>query len=167
MQRELKFQVGDAIHTVTVTGDGEGYRIDVGASRFFVQARPGSGGRLDLDVDGRRVRAYAAKASGTWRVALDGETWSLPMPDPRRLGRRTTGAADGGSLDAAMPGRVLDVLVVEGGTVAKGDTLVLLEAMKMELRVTAPAAGAVVRVHVSPGQVVERGQRLVEVAGEQ
>jgi 3-methylcrotonyl-CoA carboxylase alpha subunit len=163
MQRELKFQVGDAIHTVTVTEDGEGYRIDVGTSRFFVQARPGSAGRLDLDVDGRRVRAYAVKASGKWLVALDGETWTLATPDPRQPARRATDTADGGNLDAAMPGRVLDVLVVEGDTVAKGDTLVLLEAMKMELRVTAPTDGTIARIHVTPGQVVGRGQRLVEV----
>ena len=62
-----------------------------------------------------------------------------------------------------MPGRVLDVLVAEGDSVQKGDTLVLLEAMKMELRVQAPGDGQVARVLCAAGQVVERGQLLVEL----
>ncbi|MBK8047020.1 MAG: acetyl-CoA carboxylase biotin carboxyl carrier protein subunit [Anaerolineales bacterium] len=62
-----------------------------------------------------------------------------------------------------MPGRVLDVLVAAGDRVKKGDTLVLLEAMKMELRITAPHDGSVTRALVQPGQVVERNQILVEL----
>ena len=62
-----------------------------------------------------------------------------------------------------MPGRVLDVLVAAGDAVKRGATLVLLEAMKMELRIQAAADGQVTRIHVKPGEVVERGQVLVEV----
>ncbi|MFZ2359017.1 MAG: acetyl-CoA carboxylase biotin carboxyl carrier protein subunit, partial [Anaerolineae bacterium] len=69
-----------------------------------------------------------------------------------------------GSLAAAMPGLVLDVLVAEGDEVSQGQPLVLLSAMKMELRIAAPAAGKVVKVHCQAGQVVERGQVLVEIA---
>jgi propionyl-CoA carboxylase alpha chain len=56
------------------------------------------------------------------------------------------------------------VLAGEGAMVVKGDTLVLLEAMKMELRVAAPSAGRIVKVNCQAGQVVERGQVLVELA---
>jgi biotin carboxyl carrier protein len=62
-----------------------------------------------------------------------------------------------------MPGLVREVLATEGAAVKRGDTLVVLEAMKMELRLTAPYAGRVRRVHCAAGQVVERGQRLVEL----
>ena len=62
-----------------------------------------------------------------------------------------------------MPGRVLDVLVKPGDSVRKGETLVLLEAMKMELRIAAPADGTVQRVHVTPGQIIERAAPLVEL----
>jgi methylmalonyl-CoA carboxyltransferase 1.3S subunit len=53
--------------------------------------------------------------------------------------------------------------VSEGDTVERGQTLVILEAMKMELRVTAPEAGRVKRLLVQMGDVVERGQALVEI----
>ncbi|MFZ1769069.1 MAG: acetyl-CoA carboxylase biotin carboxyl carrier protein subunit, partial [Caldilinea sp.] len=82
-------------------------------------------------------------------------------PDQRR--RSAQPLASGGALEAAMPGRVLDVLVAAGDAVKRGATLVLLEAMKMELRIQAAADGQVTRIHVKPGEVVERGQLLVEV----
>jgi biotin carboxyl carrier protein len=63
-----------------------------------------------------------------------------------------------------MPGKVLDVLVENGQEVEAGATLVLLEAMKMELRITAPQAGTVQHVFVEPGEIVDQGQSLVEIA---
>lgn len=62
-----------------------------------------------------------------------------------------------------MPGLIVDVLVKEGDEVARGAALVVLEAMKMETRLTAPATGRVRCVHCAKGQTVERGQVLVEL----
>jgi biotin carboxyl carrier protein len=67
-------------------------------------------------------------------------------------------------LEAAMPGLVRRVLVREGDSVERGQALVMLEAMKMEIRVSAPHAGKVVKVLVSPGETVDRGRRLIELA---
>jgi biotin carboxyl carrier protein len=63
-----------------------------------------------------------------------------------------------------MPGRILSVRVAAGARVAKGDVLVVLEAMKMEHAVRAPKDGVVTRVLVSEGQMVGLGDVLVEVA---
>ena len=136
MRREFKYQNGAAVHTVTVEPDGDRLTVRVGESVFSIVARPVDQGRLDLEVDGRRLRAYAVQSGNKYYVAVEGQTWTFQRPDERA--RRKSGAGAGtGSLQAAMPGRVLDVLVAEGDVVAKGDTLVLLEAMKMELRITA------------------------------
>jgi biotin carboxyl carrier protein len=62
-----------------------------------------------------------------------------------------------------MPGTVLEVLVSPGDVVSAGQVLVLLEAMKMELAVHAPADGTVSAVHVSGGELVRAGQPLAEV----
>jgi len=72
-------------------------------------------------------------------------------------------APAGGSLAAPMPGSVLRVDAAPGDTVAAGDAVVVLEAMKMELAVQAPAAGVVRAVHVRPGDVVSAGQALIEL----
>jgi biotin carboxyl carrier protein len=66
------------------------------------------------------------------------------------------------AIRAPMPGTVLAVRVAEGDAVEAGQTLVTLEAMKMENAVTAPSNGTVARVHVAPGQQVQRGDPLVE-----
>jgi biotin carboxyl carrier protein len=66
-----------------------------------------------------------------------------------------------------MPAQVRAVQVAEGEQVEKGQTLLLLEAMKMEIRVRAPGAGRVARLLVSPGQAVEKEQVLVEVREEE
>ena len=69
----------------------------------------------------------------------------------------------GGSLAAPMPGTVLRVLVAPGDHVAAGQTLVLLEAMKMELAVAAPGDGVVSAVHVEAGELVQGGAALAEI----
>jgi biotin carboxyl carrier protein len=162
MAREFRYQVGDAVRTVTVEARDGYYEVRVGDAVIRLSARLAANGRLDLELDGRRLRTYVARSGQRRYVSLRGDAWTLDPPDPRAA-RRAERAGGGGSLTATMPGRVLDVLVAEGDTVRKGDTLVLLEAMKMELRIQAPADGEVSRVLCAPEQVVERGQVLVEL----
>jgi 3-methylcrotonyl-CoA carboxylase alpha subunit len=68
-----------------------------------------------------------------------------------------------GGLVAPMPGVVLDVLVSAGESVEAGQTLMILEAMKMEHRIVASADGTVTAVHFSAGDRVEQGTNLLEV----
>ncbi len=70
---------------------------------------------------------------------------------------------DQASLSAPMPATVRAVLVVIGQSVALGDTVVVLEAMKMELPLRAPHDGIVVKVHCAPGDLVQPGVLLVEI----
>lgn len=160
MSRTFRYRLGEDERTVHVEEDGDRRQVRVGEHIFAITAHAGEAGRLDLCVDGRRQRAYVAHQGDRTYVWLDGQVWTFTRPDPRR---RTQRHDPGGSLEAAMPGRVLDVLVIVGDVVQPGDTLVLLEAMKMELRIQAAGAGVVSMVHVQPGQVVERGQRLIEI----
>ena len=165
MKSEFTYQVGDEIRTVTVARDGDCFQVTIGEQTYQVRARRPEHGRLNLQVGDRRLRAHVASDGLRRYVALAGQTWSLERPQPQQ--KRRGGAAGGpgaGSLEAAMPGLVLDVLVAEGDEVSQGQPLVLLSAMKMELRIAAPVAGTVQAVHCSPGEVVERGQVLVEMA---
>ena len=72
--------------------------------------------------------------------------------------------AAGESVTAPMPGNILKVLVSPGQQVGEGDTLVILEAMKMENEVVAPRAGTVAQILVSKGSTVETGAALVVLA---
>ena len=83
----------------------------------------------------------------------------------RRRGRAAAGDGPGDVL-APMPGAVLEVLVAEGDRVESNQTVVIMESMKMELVITASRSGVVRRVAVEPGQQVERGMRLLELAAD-
>ena len=82
------------------------------------------------------------------------------------------GDADAGgggeaSLDAPMPGTVVQLRVEPGATVTAGETLVVLESMKMEISIAAPRDGEVAEVLVAAGDQVERGATLIELAAEE
>ena len=158
--------VGDEeqIRVVKIEQDGERYRITVDGRPYEVKAHRPEHGSINLSINGRRLRATVAHDGLRRHVAFTStKRCVVQQPDPRaRQRRRGPGAGEGG-LEAAMPGQVLDVLVRPGDTVTRGQTLVLLEAMKMELRIAAPLDGQVRAVHCAAGQVVERGQILIEL----
>ena len=70
-------------------------------------------------------------------------------------------SAGGQSVDAPMPGKILDIKVKAGDAVSFGQCVVVMEAMKMETEIVAPAAGTVASVNVSVGDAVDTGAVLV------
>ena len=73
------------------------------------------------------------------------------------------GQASAGTLKTDMPGKVVKLLTAEGATVNKGDTLLILEAMKMENEIKAGVDGVVKTVNVSEGQNLESGHVMIEI----
>jgi len=111
--------------------------------------------------DGDRVaRVYAVSAGGTVWVFHDGITYEVAEQRPARV----RSGAPGESLTAPMPATVVHVKVNAGDTVTRGDILIVLEAMKMELPVRAPSDGRVTAIHCQPGQLVQPDTILIEFA---
>jgi acetyl/propionyl-CoA carboxylase alpha subunit len=108
--------------------------------------------------------ATAVREGDVAWVSYRGETYRLASVTARRR-PATRGAEETPSLEAPMPGRILAVRTSAGATVAKGDVLVVVEAMKMEHAVRAPRDGAIKRVLVSEGRMVALGDVLVEMDG--
>jgi 3-methylcrotonyl-CoA carboxylase alpha subunit len=161
---EFRYQQGDTPHTVRIIQQGDRYEVLIGDRRYEVSAREVNPHTLDLLIDGRFVRAtHADTGKDRWVTVGD-----APLHATRLLQRRQRRAKGGGSgsLAATMPGQVTGVLVAAGDSVTTGQVLVLMEAMKMEMRIVAPSDGTVGKVLVEQGEQVERGQVLVEmVAG--
>jgi biotin carboxyl carrier protein len=96
------------------------------------------------------------------RLWVDGNVFIYENVESRRqVNRESTGL--GGDIVAPMPGRVVQVLVQVGDAVQRGQTLIILESMKMELEIAAPRDGVVKRIPVEPGAQVDKGMRLVEL----
>ena len=162
---EYRYQFGGETKTIRLERTDETYRVSIdGVSAREVRVTHVADGVLELDMGNVKRRVHVAREGQTRYVALGSDVYELQRVE-RSASRKGYAHGDVGadSLIAAMPGQVVSVSVKEGDEVAHGQTLVILEAMKMKLRVTAPHAGRVQRVLVTQGQVVERGQLLVEM----
>ena len=95
-------------------------------------------------------------------VIRDGVNLVFVLPD--LLSPPKAAHAGSGRVLAPIPGRVVSVLVNAGDSVTQGQTLVVLEAMKMELALTAPQDGVVRMINVAAGDMVSDGAELVELA---
>ena len=131
-----------------------------GDTDFRIELRDGT-----VLVDGEAVvpprHAWCVADGDTRWVFIAGEVFEFEVQRP---GRRRS-AAHHGSLAAPMPATVLRINVAAGAAVKRGDTLLVLEAMKMELPVRAPADGVVKSVTCREGELVQPGAPLVEMEG--
>jgi biotin carboxyl carrier protein len=110
---------------------------------------------------------YAAK---TFSLKVNGSTHHVQLDDEldtliKQLGLTIKSNQKSNHLKAPMPGLVLEVMVNAGQTVKKGDTLLILEAMKMENSLKCQADAVVKMVHVKKGTAVEKGELLIEMEG--
>jgi 3-methylcrotonyl-CoA carboxylase alpha subunit len=117
------------------------------------------GGRYELVTDSGRRLVYAERRGGATWVFLEGRVFVIRPDDPQVRSRHRDEAA----LAAPMPATVVAINITPGQDVKAGDALVVLEAMKMELAVTAPHDGRVRRVACRVGELVQPGVPLVEL----
>jgi biotin carboxyl carrier protein len=156
------YQHDGKTYTVTLEAQPDGStQASVNGVRYPVVAVPLREGGWQLSIGGQRLTAYTAQQGSARYVNLSGTSYTLALADARSTRRRTS--SGGGDLTAQMPGQVVSVLVAEGDVVTRGQALVVLEAMKMEIRASAPADGRVKRLLVKVGDIVERGQPLLEI----
>ena len=111
------------------------------------------------DGDRTWTVAVAGPADNRW-VWIDGRVFRL---DPPSAGR-SRGRAASNELSAPMPATVVSLMVEVGASVVRGDTLIMLEAMKMELAIRAPHDGTVARIACQAGAIVQPGVPLVELS---
>lgn len=117
-----------------------------------------------MDLDGRSVRVAAQKVQGRLWFHLDGQTYVYEKQNGRA---RKGGVKEAtGVIEAPMPGKILRVDVTTGSEVKIGQTLVVMEAMKMEYTLAADKAGVIGEVGCQVGDQVGLGQLLVRIEGE-
>ena len=160
---------GAAKHSVTLERDGANHDIEVtmdGAGRFMVgelnlTLTPATKGwRVDVDGIQQIVELVVTESSVT--VFDQGRSYAFERPDP--LAQSSAQGASGNDVIAPMPGMVRQVLAAKGDQVAEGDALMILEAMKMEHRLTAPRDGTIKELLCATGDQVSDGALLLRLA---
>jgi acetyl/propionyl-CoA carboxylase alpha subunit len=159
MEHRFRYQGKD--YRVSLERASESLNARVDERVHHLRRLPTGEGALILEIDGQLHRISFARDSAGLLLAQGGVTYRLEGVDPlgalRVLHRHDHG------LEAPMPGQVRLVAVKVGETVERGQTLVVVEAMKMEIRITAPEPSRVLKIRHRAGDQVERGQVLVEL----
>ena len=159
------------------------YKITVNGSLYEVDIHQGTlnGKPFSLDMvrtgpasfhvlqGGRSFEAKLVKADHERKefvIQIKSNRYTINAKDRydellHEMGMDAAGAGKIGEVRAPMPGLVLDVMVKEGQVVAKGDPLLVLEAMKMENELRAPADGTIQKIYAAKGDKVEKGAVLV------
>lgn len=160
MSSSLRGKDGATI-SVEARGQGQDWIVQSADARRVVQLLEHDAERIVFALDGKVHRAYVRVTSHDVRVVLGGRE----VVFQRQATSAGTGAhaADAHEpvLRAPVPGRVLKVNIEAGATIQAGDVLVVIEAMKMETPVVAPADGKVAEIHATSGELVEQDQPLV------
>lgn len=138
-----------------------------------------------FNISGKEHSAHVVEHEDTLEVTVDGKIYTVTLPERKPAekpvvkpavataapvaaapvaSKPAAAPAGGNVVTAPLNGKITQVLVKAGDQVAAGDTVVMLEAMKMENSITAEAAGTVKAVLVNVGDQVDGGQALVELA---
>ena len=144
---------------------GDTYRVKLG-ERWIAADVVAAGGLHSLRLeDGTQFPLAHHREGNTHQITIGASTMEVEIVDPLAL-RRKRGddhLGDTGIIKALMPGRIARVLVEKGAAVRRGTGLLVLEAMKMENEIPAPADGVVDEIFVKAGDTVEGGADLLHL----
>ncbi len=159
-QRTLQLRTAEIDKSISVAYAGNGFVLTLDKQATPVSGEFKPDGTLHAYLDGRRVNVTVIVSGEKRHVFLDGRAYEFVAVDPLFHAGDAGGAE--GHLTAPMPGKVIALLVKAGDKVEKGAPLLILEAMKMEHTIVAPAAGVVKLFHFGIGDQVGDGAELVE-----
>jgi 3-methylcrotonyl-CoA carboxylase alpha subunit len=159
----LNFRTDEQDMMVDVRRQDGRWLLNIEGQEVPLQADLDHRGCWLVDTHQGRRRLWVAVRGDERLVFCDGRVHSFRLPDPENEDVETDTTA-GPNLVANMPGKVVRVLAGPGALVQAGQTLVIMESMKMETELEAAVGGEIQTVHVEDGQVVAQGDILVTIA---
>ena len=161
-----RYESRNQLYEVNLERSGQVYQANVDGQTYEFEIMQDQPGSLTLRFEGRPVTLYWA-TDGTHRwISYEGCTHRLDKPSNRRPGVESL-AGQQKYIRAPMPSLVRKANVQEGDRVKKGQTMLLLEAMKMEIHIQAPYDCKVASLKVKENDTVERDQLLIEIESDQ
>jgi 3-methylcrotonyl-CoA carboxylase alpha subunit len=159
--QELGFHDGTGERTIIAIAQGRNWLIEISGKKVRGSAERRPDGTLSIVLDGVRGFVTVLARRPETMVLVGGEHWRLVETDP--LAVRESEDPTAGRLTAPMPGRLTRLMVGGGDNVRRGEPLMIIEAMKMEHTVAAPADGTVEAVRYTVGDLVEEGAELISL----
>ncbi len=160
------FKINEREINVELSRSTQGYRLHVDGQVLSFDLKAGADGHHWLSLGGEVHEVVVATHGDDVFVHLDGEAYQLRYEHPlQRLALQAGGAA-ADIIRAPMPGSLVSVVVKAGEAVTKGQTLLVMESMKMETTIISPRDGIVAEVHQAMGQTFDRDALLVSLEPE-
>lgn len=143
----------------------DGYRLTIPGGRADVRSAALAESAISAEIDGELINAEVTREGALLTVTAKDRSAHLYHLDPRTVVDRVE--ENGGSLSAPLPGKIVDVFVETGAEVEKDETLLVMEAMKMEYSIKAPRDGIIGALHCAAGDQVSEGDLLIELSAEE
>lgn len=162
-------RIGDVEHEVELIERLGELQVQVDGEPFSIEYESVDAlGQVGVLSDGLSFGASVEGDGERIAVTIAGHTYHVVIEDERERAAHAaerSSAGSGGTVTSVMPGVVVAVLVRRGQQVEEGESLLILEAMKMQNEIVAPCAGLVAAVHVEEGRAVGTGDKLVTLRG--
>lgn len=147
LEKKIKYQGKEV--DIKLHEDPEGFSYIVWKNRKYM-----------LDVIEKKQNRYTVMVNGVWHTFTVETPISLKR---KRYLEQQGGASSGVSIEAPMPGKIIDILVEEGSEVKEGEPIIILEAMKMQNEITSHITGTVQSVLVKKNESVMKDDVLIEI----
>jgi len=158
--------IADKTYRVELTRAAEQWKCRLDGRELSLDVASTQEGVLSLLMQGKSYAVKQEMVGTETNVVIGHERFNVVVRDPRSFrSRRSAGVGEQGvmKIKAPMPGKVVRILAAVGTKVEAGQSVVVIEAMKMQNEIKAPKNGTVKKVHVAEGAAVEAGQSLAEV----
>jgi len=166
---EFEFNLEDKIYKVSIEKKERKFLVDSGNKKMEVDYQVISPNCLSLEIDGHIQIVYLAEAKNKRFIFVQGEQFIIQEKETTRVRRKEEelGLAEGKQLVCApMPGKILKILVSEGEKVKKKQSLVIVEAMKMEHEIKSALDGVVKKLNFKVAQMVDTEDAIMELEAE-
>ncbi|MGI9276659.1 MAG: acetyl-CoA carboxylase biotin carboxyl carrier protein subunit [Endozoicomonas sp.] len=164
-----KYILNEATHCVTPVRRNDVVALDIDGQEVNVRISWQGRYQCQLEMNGTTHTVYAAQDDKKLFIHFAGRTWQLDIFDEFSEAGEAGGSSEG-LVKAPMPGVVVEISVEAGQPVEEGQTLMLIESMKLQMEIKAKVSGVVRHLGVDgPGAGFEKGSMLaeIEVAGEE
>jgi biotin carboxyl carrier protein len=158
--------VGEKSYRVELQREGAAWKCRLDGRELPLDVSSAQEGVLSLLMDGKSYEVKQEITGEETNIIVGQERFSVALSDPRSFrSRRGAGAAEQGvkKITAPMPGKIVRLLAAEGSTVQAGQSVIVIEAMKMQNELKAPKNGVLKKINVREGAAVDAGQALAEV----
>lgn len=159
-------KIAEQSYRVELERAESGWKCKLDGRELPLDVITGEAGVLSLLLAGKSYAVKQENAGTEPKVVVGQERLSVSVRDPRSFcSRRSSGATAQGikKILAPMPGKVVRLLAAEGSSVEAGQSVLVIEAMKMQNELKAPKSGVLKKINIKEGAAVEAGQALAEV----